>query len=158
MHTQRQHVSFVKTRTTHCGCVRVIANFLLSHCPGLHAFLRRRYSRPRIPTGASTMHSSRFAAVLAAAAALAFPAHAQDAQGLQAAGLAATCANCHGTQGKVVGSALPPLAGMNKDAMLEQLRAFRSGARPATIMHQLTKGYTDAQLEQIATYFSRQSR
>jgi cytochrome c553 len=42
--------------------------------------------------------------------------------------------------------------------MLEQLRAFRSGARPATIMHQLTKGYSDAQLEQIATYFSRQSR
>jgi cytochrome subunit of sulfide dehydrogenase len=97
-------------------------------------------------------------ATAALAAALAFPVRAQDAQALQVAGLAATCANCHGTQGRPVGSALPTLAGMNKDAMLEQLRAFRSGARPATIMHQLTRGYSDAQLEQIATYLSRQPR
>lgn len=105
------------------------------------------------------MNLRRLAAATAAlAAALAFPVRAQDAQTLQAASLAATCANCHGTQGRTVGSALPTLAGMNKDAMLEQLRAFRSGARPATIMHQLTKGYSDAQLEQIATYLSRQPR
>lgn len=106
------------------------------------------------------MHLRRLiaAATTAAAAASSLPALAQDAQTLQAAGLAATCANCHGTQGKGVGNALPPLAGMNKDAMLEQLKAFRSGTRPATIMHQLTKGYSDAQLEQIATYFSRQPR
>jgi len=84
--------------------------------------------------------------------------HAQDAPALQVAALAATCANCHGTQGKVVGSALPSLAGMPKDAMLEQLRAFKAGTRPATIMHQLAKGYTDAQLDQIAGYFSRQPR
>ena len=83
-------------------------------------------------------------------------AHAQDAN--LGRNLAATCANCHGTQGRTVGDALPTLAGMNRDAMLEQLRAFRSGARPATIMHQLTRGYSDAQLEQIATYFSRQPR
>jgi len=94
----------------------------------------------------------------AAFAALTLPAQAQDAGSLQAAGLAATCANCHGTQGRVVGSALPSLAGMPKEAMLEQLRAFKSGSRPATIMHQLAKGYTDAQLEQIAGYFSRQAR
>ena len=105
------------------------------------------------------MNLHRLAAPIAAlAAALAFPVQAQDAQALQVAGLAATCANCHGTQGRTVGNALPPLAGRNREAMLEQLRAFRSGARPATIMHQLTKGYSDAQLEQIATYFSRQPR
>ena len=96
--------------------------------------------------------------IAAVAAALAFPVQAQDAQTLQAAGLAATCATCHGTQGRTVGDALPPLAGMDRNAMLEQLRAFRSGARPATIMHQLAKGYSEAQLEQIATYFSRQPR
>ncbi len=105
------------------------------------------------------MNLRRLASATAAtAAALAFPVHAQDAQSLQIAGLAATCANCHGTQGRTVGDALPPLAGMNREAMLEQLRAFRSGARPATIMHQLTKGYSEAQLERIATYFSRQPR
>jgi len=105
------------------------------------------------------MKLRRLAAASAAlAAALAFPVLAQDAQTLQVAGLAATCANCHGTQGRTVGNALPPLTGMNRDAMLEQLRAFRSGTRPATIMHQLTKGYSEAQLEQIATYFSRQPK
>ena len=106
------------------------------------------------------MNLRRLAVATAAVAAAApvFPVHAQDPQTLQVAGLAATCANCHGTQGRTVGDALPTLAGMNRDAMLEQLRAFRSGARPATIMHQLTRGYSDAQLEQIATYFSRQPR
>ena len=85
-------------------------------------------------------------------------AHAQDAQALQVAVIAATCANCHGTQGRPVGSALPALAGMPREHMLEQLRQFKSGARPATIMHQLSKGYSDAQLEQIAGYFARQPR
>ena len=105
------------------------------------------------------MKLRRLAAPIAAlVAATAFPVQAQDAQTLQSAGLAATCASCHGTQGRTVGDALPALAGMNRDTMLEQLRAFRSGARPATIMHQLTKGFSDAQLEQIATYFSRQPK
>jgi cytochrome c553 len=94
------------------------------------------------------------AGVLAAGAA-----HAQDTRALQVASLAATCANCHGTQGKpVAGSPLPALAGMPKDAMLASLRGFKDGSRPATIMHQLTKGYSDAQLEQIATYFAGQPR
>ena len=99
-----------------------------------------------------------FAFLVAATAATAGPVLAQDAQSLQVAALAATCANCHGTQGRVVGNALPPLAGMPKEQMLAQLRAFKSGARPATIMHQLAKGYSDAQLDQIAGYFARQPR
>jgi cytochrome c553 len=31
---------------------------------------------------------------------------------------------------------------------------FKTGKKPATIMHQLSKGYTDEQLEQLAGYFS----
>ena len=31
---------------------------------------------------------------------------------------------------------------------------IRSGAKPATIMHQIAKGYTDAQLDLIAAYFA----
>jgi sulfide dehydrogenase cytochrome subunit len=31
---------------------------------------------------------------------------------------------------------------------------FKTGKKPATIMHQLSKGYTDEQLEQLAAYFS----
>ena len=71
-----------------------------------------------------------------------------------AAYLASNCANCHGTTGSAKG-AMPSLAGQKKDFIIEQLKAFRDGKRPATIMHQLAKGYTDQQIEQVADYFSR---
>lgn len=40
--------------------------------------------------------------------------------------------------------------------MVAQMEAFRAGQRPATIMHQLSKGYTDAQIAQMADYFAAQ--
>ncbi len=52
--------------------------------------------------------------------------------------------------------AMPNLAGQQKTYIIEQMRAFRDGKRPATIMHQLAKGYTDPQIEAIADFFSRQ--
>ena len=69
--------------------------------------------------------------------------------------LAATCANCHGTNGASVGD-VPSLAGMAKDDIVRKMQDFRSGARPATIMHQLAKGYTDAQIETLAAWFAAQ--
>ena len=50
------------------------------------------------------------------------------------------------------------LAGLPKAHILTQLKAFKDGTRPATIMHQLAKGYTDEQLDLIATYFAAQKR
>jgi sulfide dehydrogenase cytochrome subunit len=41
---------------------------------------------------------------------------------------------------------------------LTQLKAFKAGTRPATVMHQLSKGYSDAQIEQIAAYFAAQKK
>lgn len=71
--------------------------------------------------------------------------------------LAATCANCHGTNGRAVPAAgNEELAGVPKDKLMQKLRDFRSGAKPATIMHQISKGYTEAQLELIAAYFAAQ--
>ena len=76
---------------------------------------------------------------------------------LQVRSWAAACANCHGTNGQ----ARPrnePLAGGNKDEMLKKLMDFKSGAKPATIMHQLSKGYTDEQLAAIAGWFAAQEK
>ncbi len=71
--------------------------------------------------------------------------------------LAATCANCHGTDGKAVpGSSVVSLAGLDKNYLVTQLKAFKSGALPATVMHQISKGYSDAQIETIASYFAAQ--
>jgi cytochrome subunit of sulfide dehydrogenase len=80
-----------------------------------------------------------------------------EAQRLYLRSLAATCAHCHGTDGRAVeGEALVRLAGQPRDALLTQLMAFRTGDRKATVMHQITRGYSELQLEQLATYFSRQ--
>lgn len=71
--------------------------------------------------------------------------------------LAATCANCHGTNGHALkGSGMDALAGQEKAKILQKLAEFRSGDKPATIMHQIAKGYSDAQLDLIATYFAAQ--
>ena len=67
--------------------------------------------------------------------------------------LAASCASCHGTQG-VAESGMVSLAGQPNEVLLKSLLDFKSGKRPGTIMHQLAKGYTDEQLEQLATYFA----
>ena len=87
------------------------------------------------------------------------PAAAQDATTINLKSLAATCANCHGTNGKAFeGSAVVTLAGLPKDYIVTQMKAFASGQRPATIMHQLAKGYSDTQIEQIASYFAAQKK
>ena len=98
---------------------------------------------------------------LAAAALItaAGPATAQDATALRQNALAATCANCHGTQGRAIdGAAVPGLAGMPAGYLVEQLKAFKAGTRPATVMHQLAKGYSDAQIDQIAAYYAAQKK
>ncbi|MBK8063585.1 MAG: c-type cytochrome [Betaproteobacteria bacterium] len=69
--------------------------------------------------------------------------------------LAAACAICHGTNGVNAGG-LPNLAGQHKDYMVQQLRDFRDGKRPATIMHQIAKGYTEPQIEALAAFFAAQ--
>ena len=86
-----------------------------------------------------------------AAAALAPAVHAQDNT---ARSLAATCATCHGTEGRSVGGVPPSLAGQDRQVLLQALRDFRDGKRPATVMHQQAKGYTDAQFELLAAYFA----
>ena len=82
---------------------------------------------------------------------------AQDA--LYVKSLAATCANCHGTNGKAVdGSSVVSIAGLDRAYIVAQMKAFKTGERPATIMHQLSKGYSDAQIETLATYFAAQKK
>ena len=108
------------------------------------------------------MNSLLQTSLVAIALAASVCAQAQTSEGREAQhikSLAATCANCHGTLGKAVeGSAITSLAGLPRDYFVAQMAAFKSGARPATIMHQLSKGYSDAQIEQMAAYFAAQKK
>jgi cytochrome subunit of sulfide dehydrogenase len=92
----------------------------------------------------------------AALAALPFTAHCQDTGAARS--LAATCAACHGTDGRSVTKEVVGLAGLPKEHIVAQMKAFKEGGRPATLMHQLAKGYTEQQIDLIAGYFAAQKR
>jgi cytochrome subunit of sulfide dehydrogenase len=80
-------------------------------------------------------------------------AQAQDAN--LARNLAATCANCHGTNGQARGD-MKPLAGVSAEKIVAMIADFKSGNQPATIMHQISKGYTDEQIKLVAAFFAAQ--
>jgi sulfide dehydrogenase cytochrome subunit len=91
--------------------------------------------------------------MLGVAALAATGVQAQDAQ--LARNLAATCANCHGTNGQARGD-MKTLAGLSAEKIVALVADYRNGNQPASIMHQISKGYTDAQIRLIAGYFAAQ--
>ena len=78
---------------------------------------------------------------------------AQDAN--LARNLAATCASCHGTNGNSRGE-VKALAGLPADSIVATFNAYKAGTLPATVMHQIAKGYTDEQIKLIAGYLAAQ--
>ena len=96
-----------------------------------------------------------FAAFASAAAVFASPASAQGTDPNLGRNLAAACANCHGTNG-MSQQGMPYLAGQQRAYLVQQMQDFRAGKRPATIMHQIAKGYTDEQIDALSAYFSAQ--
>ena len=88
-----------------------------------------------------------------AALAIGFACSVAQADALQVRSLAASCSACHGTNG-VAEPGMESLAGKPKDDLLKKMLDFKTGKKPATVMHQLSKGYTDEQLDQLAGYFA----
>ncbi|MDM7456770.1 MAG: c-type cytochrome [Tepidimonas sp.] len=70
---------------------------------------------------------------------------------------AAACANCHGTNGHAQ-PGMEALAGKDKDELLQKLLDYKSGRKPATLMHQISKGYSDDELRALAAYFAAQKK
>jgi cytochrome subunit of sulfide dehydrogenase len=91
-------------------------------------------------------HTALLLAVLAAPALV-------RADSLQDAALAASCAGCHGTQGQAQ-PGMVALSGQPAATLRTALQGFKAGTRPATVMQQLAKGYSDEQLDQLARYFA----
>ena len=69
--------------------------------------------------------------------------------------LAATCANCLGTNGAAQ-RGMESLAGVSKDDIVRKLQDYKTGKRPGTIMPQLAKGYTDQQIDVLGGWFALQ--
>jgi sulfide dehydrogenase cytochrome subunit len=103
------------------------------------------------------------AAALAGAALAQQPAPPQPAfaaANLSPAGvsaMAANCAICHGPMGgPAAGSTLARLAGRPADSIVDALKAFKDGKREATVMHQIARGFSDAEIAALAAYFAAQ--
>lgn len=76
-----------------------------------------------------------------------------SADALQVRSWAAACANCHGTHG-VAQDGMDSLAGQKKEDLVKKMMDFKTGKKPATVMHQLAKGYSEEQIDQLATHFA----
>jgi cytochrome c553 len=81
----------------------------------------------------------------------------QSPDPLQVRSWAAGCANCHGTNGRAE-PGMVALAGANKDELVKKMQDYKAGRVSATVMHQLAKGYSDAQIVAIASYFAAQKK
>ena len=92
-----------------------------------------------------------------AASALCLAAMGAQAQVNQVRVWAAACANCHGTDGRAL-QGNEALAGKDKDELIQKMMDFKTGRKPATVMHQIAKGYSDEQIQQIAAYFAAQKK
>lgn len=91
----------------------------------------------------------RAAPVLLAALAVASPARAAD----DPPPGAASCSGCHSA---IVSTAVPKIAGRDEKDLLAQMEAFRSGARPATVMTRLMKGFSPEEMRALATWYTKQ--
>jgi cytochrome c553 len=102
----------------------------------------------------SAKRVSIFAAVLVASVfsvALVPPAHASDA----APAGAASCSGCHAASPGVV-TPVPRLAGLGAAEMVRAMQEFRAGARPATVMDRIARGFSDDEVRAIAAWLALQ--
>lgn len=65
---------------------------------------------------------------------------------------ASTCSGCHAPAG--VDGAIPSLAGRPAAEIVEAMAAFRSGAREATVMDRIAKGFTDDETRAVADWLA----
>lgn len=66
----------------------------------------------------------------------------------------ATCAACHGANGKATIPMYPHLAGQNEQYLVLQLKAFRDGTRKNPVMSAMAKGLTDADVDNLSAFYA----
>ena len=68
----------------------------------------------------------------------------------------ATCAACHGADGNSTVPSFPKLAGQNRDYLFHSLKDYKSGKRKNPIMAGQVQTLSDADMLDLALYFSKQ--
>ncbi len=65
-----------------------------------------------------------------------------------------SCAGCHGQMGKAGNPVWPNLAGQNAAYLVKQLKDFKSGARKDPMMAGMAAALSDADMDNLAAYYS----
>jgi cytochrome c553 len=68
----------------------------------------------------------------------------------------AACAACHGATGTSMAPNFPNLKGQKDVYLVTQLKAFRAGTRKNATMEPMAKPLSDADIDNLAAYFSSQ--
>lgn len=68
---------------------------------------------------------------------------------------ASSCSGCHALRSGVQ-SPVPPVNGRNAGEIVAAMTEFRSGARPATVMDRIAKGFSAEETQAIATWLQAQ--
>jgi len=71
--------------------------------------------------------------------------------------VAANCTACHGETGVGTNPAWPNIAGQKPGYLVNVLKAFRAGLRKDPMMAGVTRGLSDADIANLAAYYSAQS-
>lgn len=69
----------------------------------------------------------------------------------------ALCAACHGATGTSPNELWPNLAGQKEGYLIKQMKAFRDGDRSDPLMSPMSAALTDADIENLAAFYSSQS-
>jgi cytochrome c553 len=68
----------------------------------------------------------------------------------------AVCAGCHGEDGVSAIASFPKLAGQHSDYIYNALKSYKSGKRKNPIMGGQAASLSDADMQDLAMYFSKQ--
>ncbi len=66
---------------------------------------------------------------------------------------AASCAQCHGADGKGI-APNPPLTGSKESYIAEQLRSYKSGVRTNPIMNSIANPLTEQDIANLAAHYA----
>jgi sulfide dehydrogenase cytochrome subunit len=64
---------------------------------------------------------------------------------------AASCTGCH-----LAGGGIGALQGRPAEDIVAEMEAFRSGARPSTVMNRIVKGFSPDEVKALAAWFAQQ--
>lgn len=67
-----------------------------------------------------------------------------------------TCAGCHGAEGVSAVPSFPMLAGQHRDYIYHSLKDYKSGKRTNPIMAGQVQTLSDADMQDLAVFFSKQ--